>query len=101
MVFSHKICRWLLPWAALASVVALGLLAATHPLFAIAFAACVIVLVLAVVGWSLSERPGVPAIFSIPAYLVAGNAAAAHALVRVLFGRQDPVWEPTRREATP
>jgi hypothetical protein len=72
-----------------------------HAAFALAFAACLVVLVLAVVGWNLSERPGVPAIFSAPAYVIAGNAAAAHALVRVVFGRQDPVWEPTRREAAP
>ena len=39
-----------------------------------------------------------PRLFSVPAFLVAGNVAAAHALVRVLFGGTDAVWEPTRRE---
>jgi cellulose synthase/poly-beta-1,6-N-acetylglucosamine synthase-like glycosyltransferase len=41
------------------------------------------------------ERP--PRLFSIPAYLVAGNLAAAHALIRALRGGQDKLWEPTRR----
>jgi cellulose synthase/poly-beta-1,6-N-acetylglucosamine synthase-like glycosyltransferase len=97
MLVSHKVCRWALPWAATASWVALAVLAPSHPLFAALFALGAAVAVLALVGWLLAERPRVPGLFSVPAYLVSGNLAAAHALVRVVAGIGDPLWEPTRR----
>ena len=56
------------------------------------------VMALGAIGWMLSERPRVPKLFSAPAFLIAGNLAAAHALLRVLGGGEDALWEPTRRE---
>ena len=58
----------------------------------------VLVLGLAAIGWHRAEAGVVPKVFSIPAYLVAGNLAAAHAFVRAVRGRRDALWEPTRRE---
>ena len=40
----------------------------------------------------------VPKVFSVPAYLLAGNMAAAHAFLRAVRGQKDALWEPTRRE---
>lgn len=101
MLFSHKICRWVLPWAALASLLALGALAPAQPVFGVLFGLGVALVGAAALGWALADRRTVPAVFSIPAYLVAGNLAAAHALMRVLAGARDPLWEPTRREVAP
>ena len=97
MLFSHKICRWLLPWAGIAAFLALGVLAFRSPLAAAAFAAGWVVLGMAAVGWVLAGRDAAPRLFSVPAFLVAGNLAAAHALLRALRGGQDKLWEPTRR----
>jgi len=96
MLVSHKICRWLLPWAALAALLALFLLA---PRSGVAMALVVAVIVggaLALVGW-LMDRGDAPAVFTLPAFLAVGNLAAAHALVRALRGADDAIWEPTRR----
>lgn len=98
MLFSHKICRWALPWAATASVLALAVLAPRYDLAAVLLALGGVVLVLAAVGWHRAEEDAVPKIFSIPAFLVAGNVAAMHAFIRAAGGVRDALWEPTRRE---
>jgi cellulose synthase/poly-beta-1,6-N-acetylglucosamine synthase-like glycosyltransferase len=98
MLLSHKVVRWMIPWAGLGALASLALLAPTFGWARLAVLAALVVLALAAVGWVISERPRVPRIFSVPAFLVAGNLAAAHAFVRVLLGGTDAVWEPTRRE---
>jgi cellulose synthase/poly-beta-1,6-N-acetylglucosamine synthase-like glycosyltransferase len=98
MLLSHKVARWALPWAALAALLALAVLAPTRAWALALLALGGVVIVLAVVGWALAERPRLPKIFSAPAFLLAGNLAAAHALLRVLGGGHDALWEPTRRE---
>lgn len=98
MLVSHKVCRWMLPWALMASGVAMALLALDHVVARILVGLGAVVLLLAAVGWSRAERDSVSRIFSVPAYLVAGNLAAAHAFLRALAGARDALWEPTRRE---
>lgn len=97
-LLSHKVCRWALPWAAVAAFVGFGLLAPSSAWAAGLFAAGWLVLALAALGWVLSDRPRVPRILSVPAYLVAGNLSAMHALIRAMRGDRDALWEPTRRE---
>lgn len=98
MLFSHKVCRWMLPPVGIAALVALVTLASRNTVALGLVMVAAVVLTLAAVGWRLSERSSVPRVFSIPAFLVAGNLAAAHALVRALSGDRDALWEPTRRE---
>jgi len=97
MLVSHKVCRWALPWFALASLAALAVLAPGNPVALAALGLGLGLLVLAAIGWALADRPTVPRLFSMPAYLVAGNLAAAHAFLRSVRGDEDPTWEPTRR----
>ena len=97
MLFSHKVCRWLLPWALLLFVGALAALALTSPWARAALAATIVVGLLAAIGWLWSERGRIPRLVALPAYVVAGNVAVLHAWLRVLGGRLAPVWEPTRR----
>jgi cellulose synthase/poly-beta-1,6-N-acetylglucosamine synthase-like glycosyltransferase len=98
MLVSHKVCRWLLPWAALAALLALASLAFTATWARILLAPAVGVLVLGAIGWARAERAELPKLLAAPAFLLAGNVAAAHALLRVLAGGEDALWEPTRRE---
>lgn len=101
MLWSHKILRWGLPWAAVAAYVALGVLATVSPLAVGLFGAGTVLLVLAAVGWLLADRARVPRIFSIPAFVVAGNLAAIVGLLQAVLSDEDPTWEPTRRDPTP
>jgi hypothetical protein len=101
MLFSHKVCRWLLPWAAVAALAALGALAITAAWARALLAAAGIVAALAGIGWRWSGKPRLPRALALPAYLVAGNVAVLHAWLRFFTGRAAPVWEPTRRDALP
>ncbi len=98
MLVSHKVCRWALPWAVVAAGLAMVALATGSAVAAAVVAVGLIGLVLAAVGWMRAEAESVPKLFSVPAYLVAGNLAAAHAFVRAVTGARDALWEPTRRE---
>lgn len=97
-LFSHKICRWAVPWAATFAFVSTCILAPAHPAAFVISAAGVVTILLAAAGWLMQGRQNVPRIFAIPAFLVAGNLAAMHALIRVITGARDALWEPTRRE---
>jgi cellulose synthase/poly-beta-1,6-N-acetylglucosamine synthase-like glycosyltransferase len=97
MLFSHKLCRWLVPVAAAAAVVCVALLSASEVWARWLLALGLIVAVLAAAGWYWSGRRHVPAPLSMLSYLVAGNVAALTAWLRVLRGAGSPVWEPTRR----
>jgi len=98
MLLSHKVTRWMIPWAGFAAFLALAVLAPYYAAARVVLGLALLVLALGAVGWFLSDRPNVPKIFSAPAFLIAGNLAAAHAFLRVLAGGEDALWEPTRRE---
>jgi cellulose synthase/poly-beta-1,6-N-acetylglucosamine synthase-like glycosyltransferase len=99
MLFSHKICRWLVPWAAAAGLAGLAIASASSNYAAAAFALSLGAIGVAGLGWALSEGRDLPRALTIPAYLLAGNVAAIHATVKALYGVDQSVWEPTRRRA--
>ena len=97
MLFSHKLCRWLvypaLPVAAVALVIA-----------SLTSNAWLLVLLLGVVGtltgiagmrWPKHRQP--PRLIRIAGFAVASNLAGILAWVEVLRNRRLAVWEPTRR----
>ena len=99
MLGSHKLCRWLVPWAALLTVGAVGVLAPDASWALAVLGVAVGVLALAAVGWWWPEGGGrrVPRVFALPAYAVSGNVAALHAWLVAMSGVGTAVWEPTRR----
>jgi glycosyltransferase involved in cell wall biosynthesis len=99
MLFSHKVCRWLLPWAMIVGLALLGVAAVTDPVARWLGAAAALVLVIALVGWLWPEEKRTPRLVSLAAFAVAGNVAVIHASLRALAGRRTPIWEPTRRSA--
>ncbi len=101
MLFSHKVCRWLLPWAGVAALAALGALASTAAWARVLLGAAGIVAALAGIGWLWSDALRLPRALALPAYVVAGNLAVLHAWLRFATGRAAPVWEPTRRDVLP
>jgi cellulose synthase/poly-beta-1,6-N-acetylglucosamine synthase-like glycosyltransferase len=98
MLFSHKICRWLVPWSGLLFLAGLAVLSATHVWAAILLAASLAGLAVAAMSWRLQERRKLPRALSLAAFALAGNTAALHATVAALRGDHKAVWEPTRRE---
>src|SRR5581483_2110910 len=88
MLWSHKVCRWLVPWALLAALGVLAAAAATSPAarwVGAAFGAG-------------AAAGGAPAVVQLVAFALAGNLAALHAGLKAVRGELAPVWEPTRRE---
>jgi len=101
MVFSHKICRWLLPAAGVLGILALLALAISSGSGAAwsALAAAGVVLLLAVAAWQWPADWPQPRWIAWPAFVVWGNVAVLHAMMRVWRGTTQAVWEPTRRTA--
>lgn len=98
MLFSHKVCRWLVPWALAGTAAGIVLLATSYPAARLALAGLAGLGILAAGGWYWPEGRRPPGAVAIPAYLVLGNLAALHAAVLALRGVRNPVWEPTRRD---
>ena len=96
---SHKICRWVIPHAAVPACVALVCLARTAWWAQWGLGAAGIAVLCAVIAWWWPEHRRLPKLVAAPAYLIVGNLAALHASIRALRGERTPVWEPTRREA--
>ena len=96
MLFSHKVCRWLVPWAAVLGLA--GLLLLDLPFLRAAAVAGALGLAAATaLAWRWPAGRPMPRVLSIPGFAVAANLAAMVAAVRALRGELDPVWEPTRR----
>lgn len=99
MLFSHKVCRWLVPWVGLAGLAGLALLALNGTAWAVALLGVAVLLgSLALVGWAWPQDKPLPAIVSLPSYVVLGNVAAIHAGFHALRGDMSPTWDPTRRD---
>jgi cellulose synthase/poly-beta-1,6-N-acetylglucosamine synthase-like glycosyltransferase len=95
-LFSHKFCRWLLPWAALPALVVL--LLADEP-WVRSFTASAVAAAGASVAVSLhwpSNRVQ-PAWLAVMAAATIANVAVLHASLKVLLGDRTAIWEPTRR----
>lgn len=100
MLFSHKICRWTVPWTLVGAAMGLALLAPTAAWAFMLLSTGLVVSAIGALGWALSERGALPRWVAFPASALAGNVAAMHAGLRALRGGRNPIWEPTRREVT-
>lgn len=101
MLFSHKVCRWVVPWALLGAAVGVALLALEIPAARWLLGAGLVGTLCALAGWHWPEGNRPPRLLSLPAFLLIGNLAAIHAAIRASRGVQNPTWEPTRRETVP
>lgn len=97
-LISHKVSRWLAPLTVVPAVVALLVLAPEYAWARALLAVGIIIALVAIVGALWPESRRMPRVVSVVAFGVAANVAVIHAVIRVLHGRDDKVWEPTRRE---
>jgi hypothetical protein len=96
-LWSHKLIRWLVPFALAIGAVAAVALATTHWWAALASAGLAVGLILAATGWYWASPRPAPRLASMAAYFVSGTVAAIIAWKRALLGEGAPVWEPTPR----
>lgn len=93
-LWSHKLIRWLVPFALATGAAALVALSGTHWWAALGSVGLAGGLLLAFVGWNAASAPRLA---STAAYFVSGTVAGIIAWKRALFEDGAPVWEPTPR----
>lgn len=90
MLFSHEVCRWIVPWAGVLAVVGL-IIVAPSILWARALLGVVgAVATLGAIGWVGSEKRKLPRVLELPAFGLMGNVAAMHGALRASR------WRPER-----
>lgn len=91
--WSHKVLRWLAPFALLAAFFS-SLVLSAEPFYRVFVAASVAMAALSVFGYRRELR-GLPGnLLSVPYYFVSLHLALLVGFVRFLNGRQTAVWEP-------
>lgn len=99
MLFSHKVCRWMIPWALAAGVVGIALLAQSGERWALALLVGVGgVLLLTAMAWRWPGTRSLPRWLSLPAFAALSTFAVLRATLDAAFGRRQAMWEPTRRD---
>lgn len=98
-LFSHKVCRWLVPVSAVPAAIALVFLTSSDPWATLLAAFASVAIAISIVGAAWPESRHVPRVVNLVTFAVASNVAVVHALGRLLLTHEDKTWEPTRRDA--
>jgi cellulose synthase/poly-beta-1,6-N-acetylglucosamine synthase-like glycosyltransferase len=98
-LWSHKLVRWLVPWATLGALTGLVLIALQVAWLRWALGLGLVAAVGTMVfTWRWPSGRQMPPLLSTAAYLLFGLLAGVAAWIKALSGDLNPVWEPTRRE---
>jgi cellulose synthase/poly-beta-1,6-N-acetylglucosamine synthase-like glycosyltransferase len=97
--WSHKVLRWLVPFALLLAFCSAMTLAGQR-FYAFVAIAAVILCAMALVGYYLDRGCIRTRLFGVPYYFLSMNLALALGLLRCLSGKQMLVWNRTPRRAT-
>lgn len=101
MLFSHKLCRWLVHLTLPGLLLGLALLSPLSLAAAFLVLAIALVMTLGVIGMRWPEGRKAPAPIAVSGFILAVNAAALRAWAKALRGERNPIWEPTRRPGAP
>ncbi|MCS6305650.1 MAG: glycosyltransferase family 2 protein [Nitrospira sp.] len=95
-LFSHKLCRWLVPFAMIAALVANGWLALSSPVYRVILLVQVGFYSLALV-YMLSRRVPSVGMLRIPSFFVMVNLSILDAWMRYFRGERIVSWTPSKR----
>jgi hypothetical protein len=95
-LLSHKLCRWMVPFALIAAFVANGLLAADSGFYRILFLGQVAFYGLAILYLSTPRLPKI-AMFRLPSFFLMVNLSILDAWFRYLRGDRILYWDPSKR----
>jgi glycosyltransferase involved in cell wall biosynthesis len=93
---SHKLCRWLVPFAMLAAFGANGILAVSSSGYWVLFMAQLLFYAIALSGMAYPPLMRLPPV-KLPAFFLLANASILAAWVRYCSGQRLVAWEPSRR----
>ena len=94
-LFSHKLCRWLVPFALLGMLAASSFLSASSPFYFTLTLAQVAAYATAAYGYRRADRLNVLA--RTLTFFVLANVSILNAWFNLLSGRQIVTWEPSKR----
>jgi hypothetical protein len=98
-LWSHKVCRWLLPWSALPAAAGLVLLATVYEWALVTTLVAAAVAASGAIAWVWQGRHGrLPRLLGLLAFTIVAHGAVLHATIKALRNEKAPTWEPTRRE---
>lgn len=100
-LFSHKICRWVVPWCLFLATLGLLTLSVTTPWLRWFLGAILLLCAVSAVEWLDRFSGKSPRLLSLVAFAVAGNLAAMHSTIKALRGEHTATWEPTKRKVLP
>jgi cellulose synthase/poly-beta-1,6-N-acetylglucosamine synthase-like glycosyltransferase len=99
-LFSHKGLRFLAPFLLIGLLATNAILMTVSPILTICLGMQGLFYLASGMGFLLKNYPRRPRIFSFPFYFVMVNLAILIAWLRVLQGKTDTVWVPSRRVST-
>jgi glycosyltransferase involved in cell wall biosynthesis len=94
-LFSHKLCRWLVPFAMISALVCNALLVSFSPLYFCAFLGQVLLYCIAAIGISTSFSQ--QRVVKLVSFFVLVNLSILKAWMGYLKGERLVVWEPSKR----
>jgi hypothetical protein len=95
-LFSHKLCRWLVPFAMIIALVANGLLASASQLYQGMMVVQVAFYALALV-YLVTKRLPSSGMLRIPSFFVMVNLSILDAWIRYFRGERIVSWSPSKR----
>jgi cellulose synthase/poly-beta-1,6-N-acetylglucosamine synthase-like glycosyltransferase len=95
--WSHKICRWMAPFALLFALIS-AILLSGQPFYRLAALAGLAAIAAASYGYSLEMRGRTAGIFAIPYYFLSMNLALMLGFFRFVAGTQTAIWRRTARQ---
>ena len=95
-LLSHKLCRWMVPFALIAAVITNGILALNSGLYRALFGGQVLFYGLAILYLGSQRLPKV-AMFRVPSFFVMVNLSILDAWFRYLRGDRILYWDPSKR----
>src|SRR5262249_25237973 len=95
-LFSHKLCRWLVPFAMITALIANAVLAASSPFYQATLVVQAAFYVLALMYIATKRLPSI-GMLRIPSFFVMVNVSILDAWIRYFRGERIVSWNPSKR----